>query len=399
MAIPTKLADTTQAHLDQLVTNQEQEGPHLDFKRELPVNWDAGAKHDFFADASAFANAGGGDLVYGIAEDNHGLAASLVPLALNPDETALRLADLLLNGVEPRMPGVQVQPVAVEVEGVSGFVFVVRVPQSWGGPHRVRSNYKFYVREGNRKRELDIPEIRGLFLRSESQAQKVRDFRAERLGKILSGEAPCKLVAGPVWVLHVIPTQAALGVGSLDPLPYLDFARRQIPSLGGTGTHTRVNLDGALGLRNPTAEGLTHGYTQFFRNGFVEAVYVISRPAGEDAQRSVLPGTAYENFAAQFLTRVRAELQHAGFHPEVTVMMSLLGADRVELGFNRFNWNVDATQGRFDRTTVVLPDVLVPAEAEALSGLKPMFDLVWQAAGMHGSINFNAAGEWNPPNQ
>jgi hypothetical protein len=77
-------------------------------------------------------------------------------------------------------------------------------------------------------------------------------------------------------------------------------------------------------------------------------------------------------------------------------MMSLLGADRIELGgFNRFNWNVDGTQGRFDRATVVLPDALVPAEAPPLNGLRPMFDLMWQAAGMHGSINFNEAGEWH----
>jgi len=396
MAIPSKLVETTQAHLQQLVTHQVQEGPHVDFKRELPANWDASAKHDFYADASAFANAGGGDLIYGMAEDDQGQAASLVPLILNPDETALRLADFLLNGVEPRMPGVQVQPVAVAVGGVDGFAIVIRVPQSWSGPHRVKSNYKFYVREGNRKRELDIPEIRGLFLRSENQAQKVRDFRTERLGKILSGDAPCKLVGGPVWVLHVIPTQAALGIGSVDPLPYLDYARH-LPSLGGTVTYARINLDGALGFRNPTAEGLTHGYTQLFRNGFVEAVHVLSMPPGGTGQPSVLPGTAYENYTAQFLASVRAELEYAGFHPEVTMMMSLLGADRIELGFRRFNWNVDATQGRFNRPTVVLPDVLVPAEAEPLIGLKPMFDLVWQAAGMRGSINFNDAGEWNPP--
>lgn len=75
-------------------------------------------------------------------------------------------------------------------------------------------------------------------------------------------------------------------------------------------------------------------------------------------------------------------------------MMSVLDADSVELAFNRFNWNVDNTQGRFDRKTVVLPDVLVPADIPSCRTLKPMFDLVWQAAGMHGSINFDAAGEW-----
>ncbi|MBK3780285.1 ATP-binding protein [Paraburkholderia aspalathi] len=381
--------------MEQLIAERVQEGPHVDFKRELPAAWDNSAKHELYADVSAFANTGGGDLLYGMDEDEQGQAASLVPLTLNADETALRLADFLLNGVEPRMPGVQVQPVPVTVGGVEGFAFVVRAPQSWAGPHRVKSNFKFYIREGNRKRELNIPEIRELFVRSDSQAQKVRDFRTERLGQILTGDTPCKLVEGPIWVLHVIPTQAALGVGTIDPLPYLDFTR-QLPCLGGTPTMARINLDGAVGLRNPNADGLTHGYTQFFRNGFIEAVYVVSENNQGAGGWRLLNGVAYEGQTAQFMTKVRTELEHAGFQPEVSVMMSLLGADRIELSFNRFNWNVEGTQGRFDRKTVVLPDVLVPADAALPKGLKPMFDLVWQAAGMQGSINFDAAGDWQP---
>ncbi|WP_179101575.1 AlbA family DNA-binding domain-containing protein [Burkholderia pseudomallei] len=395
MPLPHKLIETNQAHLEQLITEQVQEGPHVDFKRELPAAWDNGAKHDLYADVSAFANAGGGDLIYGMDQDDQGQAATLVPIDLNADETARRLADFLMNGVEPRMPGVQVHPVPVTVGAAAGFAFVIRVPQSWVGPHRVKSNYKFYIREGNRKRELNIPEIRELFVRSDSQAQKVRDFRAERLGRILTGEVPCPLVEGPVWVLHVIPTQAALGQCSIDPIPYLNFVR-EVPCLGGRAASARINLDGALGLRNPTQEGRTHGYTQFFRNGFVEAIFVITgNPVAPNARRA-LHGATYENHAAQFMTRVRTELEHAGINQEVSVMMSLLGADRVELGFDRFDWNVDGDQGRFDRTTVVLPDVLVPADATLPKGLKAMFDLLWQAAGMFGSINFNAAGEWEP---
>lgn len=394
MPLPSQLIETSQVHLEQLIVEHALEGPHLDFKRGLPVAWDNGSRHELFADASAFANSGGGDVIFGIDEDDNGAAAVITPVDANPDETALRLADLLMNGVEPRMPGVQVQVISVTVGATTGSVFVIRIPQSWAGPHRVKTNNKFYLREGNRKRELDIPEIRGLFLRSDSQVQKVRDFRTERLSKIITGELPCKLVDGSIWVLHLIPTQAVLGTGAIDPLPYL-YTERHLPALG-TRNHiaARVNLDGALGVRNQNDVGATHGYTQFFRNGFIESVYVLpDRP--NEAWR-VLPGADYEDGAAQFLTHVRVELEHFGFHPELSAMMSLLGADRIQLGFNRFNWNLDATQGVFDRSTVVLPDVLVPAESESHVGLKPMFDLVWQAAGMHGSINFNEAGAWTP---
>ncbi|WP_158219409.1 MULTISPECIES: helix-turn-helix domain-containing protein [unclassified Achromobacter] len=377
-------------HLEQLISEQTQEGPNLDLKRQLPTAWDGGAKHELFADVSAFANAGGGDLIYGMEEDDEGRATALVPLQDNSDETTLRIADLLMTGIEQRIPGMQVQPVPVTDGGVAGTVFVIRVPQSWAGPHRVKSNFKFYIREGNRKREVDVPELRGLFLRTESQAQRIRDFRTQRLGRILTGELPCRLIPGPKWVLHVIPTQAALGIGSLNPLPYLDFTR-QIPCLGVEHPgHPRINIDGALGVRNTNSEGLTHGYTQLFRDGFVEAVYTLPSRGGE----TFLPGVAYEKYAADFVTRIRTELIYAGYDPEMAILMSLLDADRVELSFNRFNWNVDMSQGFFDRKTVILPEVLISGNEPPLMALKPMFDLVWQAAGMQGSINFDAGGEW-----
>lgn len=103
-------------------------GPNLDLKRQLPTAWDGDAKHELFADVSAFANAGGGDLIYGMEEDDEGRATALVPLQDNSDETTLRIADLLMTGIEQRIPGMQVQPVPVTAGGVAGTVFVIQVP-------------------------------------------------------------------------------------------------------------------------------------------------------------------------------------------------------------------------------------------------------------------------------
>src|SRR6185312_12083859 len=107
MPLPSKLVDTTQAHLEQLIREQTLEGSHIEFKRELPVEWNGAARHEFCADVSAFANAGGGDLIYGLGEDEQGLANAIIPQVGNFDEIARRMQDLLLNGVEPRMPGIQ----------------------------------------------------------------------------------------------------------------------------------------------------------------------------------------------------------------------------------------------------------------------------------------------------
>lgn len=392
MSLPAKLIDTAQADIEQLVTEQAVEGPHLDFKRDYPSTWDNATKHEFLADVSAFANAGGGDLVYGVDENGNAQASAVVPQVLtSADVEVRRMQDLLLNMAEPRIPGVQVQAVPVTVGTAAGYVLVVRVPQSWAGPHRVKSNQHFFIRDGARKRQLDVPEVRGLFLRSENQAQRVRDFRTERIGKLLSDEAPHKLVEGPLVVVHVVPTQAALGLIQIDPVPYA--TARYLPVLGASSGLSRLNVDGALMVRNPNPQG-THGYSQFFRNGFFESVYVLTRRNADG--RASLPSLAYEEHAIALLRQFRIELVHLGIDTEVTVMLSLLRADETQLGVDSRYDFLDDHQTFFDRKTIVLPDVLARSDLTPELALKPVFDLVWQAAGFERSRNYSAAGLWAP---
>lgn len=386
MPLLTDLQAITEADLQRLVAEHEQEGPHLEFKRETPRP-DNGARHEFAADASAMGNSGGGDLVYGIDEDAQGSAGAVAPFVGNADVEARRMLDVLANSVEPRLPGLQIQPVSV----AGGTVFVVRVPQSWAGPHRVRTNQHFFVREGARKRQLDIPEIRAMFVRTESQGQRVRDFRTDRLGALMSGRAPERLVPGALQVLHLIPTQAALGLMNVDPVPYMN--RQVLPVLGAGGGNPRINIDGALVVRNIGAGG-THGYSQFFRNGYFETVHV--EAWGGPEQRTALGSIHYEQNIIQLVDRFRAELLRLDYSTEVTAMWSLLGADRTELGIDRWRFNLDDTMGRFDRPTLVVPDVLLRSEDSPERALRPLFDQIWQAAGLLRSYNYDDQGNWAP---
>lgn len=367
MSLPRDLSTTIEDDVRALVAARTVEGTYLEFKRDLP-RLDAGGRHEFLADVSAFANSSGGDIIYGIDEDGEGRATAVVAQPGNADEEARRLQDVLLNGIDPRVPGLQVQAVAV----AGGFVLVVRAPQSWAGPHRVKSNQHFFIRENGRKRQLDVPEVRGLFLRSENQAQRVRDFRTERLGTLMSGEGPHRLAPGALLIGHFVPTQAALGTVQVDPIPYM--RQRALPVLSTTVPFSRVNADGALAVRNPRPEG-THGYSQLFRNGYFETVKVY--PYGDGA-RVGLGSLAYEEQFIAVLRLLRAEYVHLGIGTEMTCMVSLMDADHVELGFDRNRYLLDDHQGFFDRKTLVLPDVLLPADLSPEQALKPVFDLVWQ---------------------
>lgn len=385
MSLPSDLADAREHHLIALVETGVSENTYLDFKRDLPSR-DARGTQDLVADVSAFANSSGGDLIYGVNEDGEGRAAEIVPQAGNMDEETRRVQDVLMNGIEPRVPGLQVVPIPVP----GGFVLAVRVPQSWAGPHRVKSNNAFYLRENGRKRTLDVPEIRGLFLRSDQQAQRVRDFRTERLSQILAGGAPHRLVHGALLIGHFVPTQAALGEVAVDPVPYM--RNRRLPVLSTTVPGARINADGALVVRNSRPEG-THGYSQLFRNGYFETVKVLAAAPEELAP---LGSIAYEHEFIALVRALRAEYTHLGIGTEMTCMVSLLRANRAELGLNRWDYNLEDHQGHFDRETLVLPDVLLPAELTEEQALRPVFDLMWQSAGIERSFNYDEAGNWLP---
>lgn len=395
MHLPADFLSISQSHLEALIADKDEEGPHLEFKRDIPQNWGNSEKNEFAADASAFANAGGGDLIFGIDEDSQGRASSLVPQALgNADQAAIRIQDILLGQTEPRLPGTRVRTIPVSVGGVDGHAVVVRIPPSWQSPHRVKTNQHFYVRDGMKKRQLEIPEIRNLFLRTEGQAQRVRDFRADRVGKILSGSLPMRMTEGALLVVHLVPTESARGDVAVDPVP---FTQKYVPMLGRSARNARINLDGAL-VTAEDRERKCEGYSQIFRNGFFESVAVLTHR--NDIGKIQLPSLWYEQEVAKLLDAYRAIVQGLGLTGEISVMLSILNAQEVQLGVNQSLWDhSDALQTFFDRPVVLIPDMTAQAEDSAFQALKPAFDMVWQAAGFAGSDNFGATGVWKYPGQ
>lgn len=393
MHLPADFLSISQSHLEALIAAKEEEGPHLEFKRDVPQNWGNSEKHEFAADASAFSNAGGGDLIFGIDEDTQGRASSLVPQALgDADQAAIRIQDILLSQTEPRLPGTRIRAIPVSVGGVDGHVVVVRIPPSWQAPHRVKTNQHFFVRDGMKKRQLEIPEIRNLFLRTEGQAQRVRDFRADRVAKILSGNLPMQMAEGALLVAHLVPTESARGEVSVDPVP---FTQTHLPILASTARFARINLDGALATAE-NQERKCEGYSQLFRDGFFESVEVLYRR--NENKKFLMPSLRYEKAVSNLLSSYRAIIKGFGFDGEMSVMLSILNADKVQLGVdsNRLDF-LDEFQTFFDRSVVLIPDVTAQPEISAIQALKPAFDMVWQAAGFARSDNYDENGVWRHP--
>lgn len=147
-----------------LFENRIAEGRTLEYKSELPHEGES-KKIPFLAEVSAFANTSGGDLVFGVSEEN-GFIRSIDGVKVeNPDKEILRLDNTIRNGIDPRLPSVHIRAIPLN----DAFIFVVRVPRSWSAPHRVVFNdhSKFYGRSSAGKYPLDVSELRSAFLLSE----------------------------------------------------------------------------------------------------------------------------------------------------------------------------------------------------------------------------------------
>ena len=394
MTLPTNVIDTAQHHLDALVKDGESETQNRDFKRELATNWDNETKKRFVADVIAMANATGGDVIYGIDEDSDACAKAVVPqvYAGGVDSEVRRLQDFILEYIEPRLQGVQVQAVPVAAGETRGHAIVIRIPQSWNGPHRSRLTQHFSIREGLRNRTLDVREIGAAFRGAANRTEWYRNLRIERLAKILAGQTPVSLGDPPKLVVHAISSQAALELAHVDPLPYVASRSRQLPCLGwGYTSGVRLNLDGAFG-EEPHSQKNDGGYTQQFRQGYFECVTDVT--VSGHATGPHLNGIHYEKKVVEFLEKIRAEFAFAGVSQEMVVFLSLLRANQVELSSPGDMGPSSYLLQRFDRQDVLVPDVVIEAEISIGRGMRPAFDLVCQAAGYLGSPNYNQDGEW-----
>jgi hypothetical protein len=166
-----------------------------------------------------------------------------------------------------------------------------------------------------------------------------------------------------------------------------------MPFVGVSSAATiRLNLDGAVGALHPEA-ARNAAYVQMFRAGYAELVWVLQIFEGRN--RPTLPSTAYEDYVIRFVNSVRTELQSLGYSTAVAVMLSILKAGEVEFVPNDRNGFPISGPG-FDRDTLAFPDVFIEEDTPTANGLRPVFDLVWQSAGLPRSLNFDEAGEWAP---
>jgi predicted HTH transcriptional regulator len=199
------LSDITENDLLSLINEGVSEGRNIDYKRDLPKGNDEDKK-EFLADVSSFANTAGGDLIFGM-EEEQGLPTNVIGVhAVDMDLEVRRLDSILASGISPR---IKHELRAIPLQS-GGKVLIVRTGRSWLGPHRVvfKGHDKFYGRNSAGKYPLDVTELRTAFNLSGTTNERIRAFRTDRIIALMNNETPMVFTDTPKAILHCIPLES-----------------------------------------------------------------------------------------------------------------------------------------------------------------------------------------------
>jgi hypothetical protein len=204
--LPKALDGVTSKDIQDLCENRVLESRSLDFKTNA-IGTSERDKREFLADVCAFANASGGDLVLGVRTKDGAADEVCGADVANPDEEKQRLINLVRDGLEPRVSGLDTK--WLSIGGTRG-VMVVRIPRSWLAPHRVTflKDMNFYVRNPAGKHPMSVDELRQHFLAGREMAERLRALRDRRISAIVEKDMPLALHDGPKVVLHFVPLSA-----------------------------------------------------------------------------------------------------------------------------------------------------------------------------------------------
>jgi hypothetical protein len=122
---------------------------------------------------SAFANSGGGTLIYGIAEDKD----QHMPLSLDggcdPKSITKEWLEQIINSqIQRRIDGVRINPVPLDAQPGGRVAYVIHIPQSLRAPHQA-ADKKFYKRFNFQSVPMEEYEIRDVARRQETPDLRV----------------------------------------------------------------------------------------------------------------------------------------------------------------------------------------------------------------------------------
>lgn len=153
--------------LEHFVVENVQEDSHLDFKESSAISvWDKKQRDDITKDVSAFANADGGMLIYGVVEGKS-RAEEPVPKfekfdgGIPTSITRESIENVLTSEhyIHKKIDGLKIKTIEAPNSEGSRFYLVIAIPRSYRAPHMHNPSWRYYKRHNFKAEPMEGYEV------------------------------------------------------------------------------------------------------------------------------------------------------------------------------------------------------------------------------------------------
>lgn len=360
-----------------LIKNKVSEDKNLEFKQQVPKGNDENSKIKICQNISSFANTDGGIIIFGLKQNAEGEANEITGIEEPLDELSLQLQNMVRDRIVPRIQPPNLREINVDDKKV----FLAEILPSYNKPHFVKNNCVFYGRHSSGKYQLDVHEIKSLFLSQKSVEEQFEQFRIQRLMKIRSRNFPLRPFSDHPIVVHLAPLSFAQD-GRLLPLNKIKTdLSSPFRVMHEFGFAKSFNFDGLM-FYSKLRQNQLSSYTQIFRNGIIE--FVDFYPSGSN-ENKIIHGNGLEQSITKFLEAVIPFFPKHGMNFPFFFSLSLINVQ----GF-RIVTNINSSTMSFPRindfdiitdTDFIIPSVFIENEEELPEKINSCFDIMWNSCG------------------
>lgn len=336
------------------------EGYHLDFKEEIGKNLEK-AKKELAKDVSAFANSGGGYLIFGVNNDCKIVGIEKIIQNKPIDEW---INQILSTNIEPHV--VYYDPKIIEIPDSELVLLILHIPESSKKPHIVTEFNNYYIRINDSSKPANHNQIRDMFEFSRIRVDEFNDFlRNKNLldenhtdfgvnnnsNRLLSEVPKTASYPKPIILISLIPKYPNLQKLDMSGYTFINWLEKNssgyqpTPNFSMYSAHQPYDtkLDGIV-LQHEGNEGLK-SYFEILENGYIEAglsetvTYPYKIENGNFKVAIYL--TSIIGYEMQILGFAKKFYEYAKYYDEVLLQISFV---------NVLNYNLYGLNEKYDNS-------------------------------------------------
>jgi len=336
-------------------------------------------------DLSAFANADGGLLVFGVEEERTadgkptGIPKGIVGCQIsNPDSTILSIEQMVKDGIDERLPALDIAHISY---AVGNEIILIRIPASVRAPHMVTlgGDRRFYMRHNRGKQEMSTSEIRDAVNRTETFEERTLSFARDRVARCRQ-----KGVKGPMLLMHVIPLSRNRSA--------LDLTRpettNRLIQIGGGHVNNFHHCNEGFKTYSENLGQRAHAIT--FRSGTVELMD--QYPFRVHNGRPIFAFSAFDKNIFQTFEAVLGLYRDGLVQLPAVVSIGLYGVEGYGMPGER---SIVQPRPPLEEDEIVTEPIILSALPDhPKAALRPALDAIWNAFGFPKCEGFDSAGRY-----